>query len=331
MKNSKTLVSFLVGLSLIACAKTSYQAVNGSGGDDPGSQKVPVDNTYSRPQCEINYWDQSIDLNLWDYEFVGSDGGVFGFDKLGPLNLLDLSFKVDKAKLYMKVLPSNPYERNADFDVAANDTDVQFGVKVGFGDIAVGFNHYSNTPVAKMIYSALSKAVEGIKASTTKKEWSTRVLKSPLEQRDRVVIQAGADAGITEGDEFEVWDVTYNWVGAPCASGFSGMSFPEKPIATLRAMKGVDSARQFAVLKITDERISNTQILPGSYVRQVPPAKGKKLKQLGRSIKVNSVVSGDLLLKDGRKVDLVKYINFQVSDAIQDKKWKGLFYRYSDK
>lgn len=323
----KILATLVLGMALVGCAGAKYEAAGHD--EDPGQQKQ--DPVYERAACEIEYWDQSLDLNLWNYEFVSSNGGSFGFGKLGILNLFDLSFKVDKALLTMKVSPANPYERDQEFNVSADDKDVQFGIKIGFGDIALGFSNYSKTPVAKMVQSALMKAVEGISAKATKREWSTRVLKVPVDQRDRVIVQAAADAGITEGDEFEVWDIKYEWQGQACQSKFSGYHFPDdKPIAILQATKGVDSSHQFATLKIKDARISNVQIPVGSYIRQVPAAKGKKLKQLGRSIRINSAVSEDLILKDGRKVNLTNYLQNQVSDAIHDKKWKGLFYRYTN-
>lgn len=324
-RSQKILSGFLaLSLGLVGCAGAKYEAANGT--EDPSQQKSDV--VYNRAACEIEYWDQNLDLDLWNYEFVSSTGGKFGFGNLGIINLLDLSFKVDKATLQMNVYPSNPYERQKSFGVKSNDTDVQFGVNVGFSNIAAGFEHYSKTPVATLTKDALMKALAGIKDSIQKKEWSTRVLRSPADIRDQVTIQAGSDAGITADDEFEVYDLKHHWDSDPCSSAYAGMDpLPEKPIATLKAWS---IGRKLTILKIKDPRISNIDIPPGSYVRQAPAPKGKKLKQLARSVKFGSVSSGILALKDGRRIDLVKYMRMQATDAIQDKKWKGLFYRYDE-
>ena len=336
MKHFNKYIALAVGLTLIACAKTSYQA--GDGADENGQQKIPVEPNYNRPACEVNYWDQSMDINLYSYEFSSSNGVKFGFNGLGIIDFIGLDVNVDKAKLYMRVDTANPFENENGYLASASDSDVKFGVNVNFGNIGVGFDHYSNTPVAKLTRKGLMNSVQGLKdkvfnLAKYKREWSTRVLSSPLANRDKVIIQAGADAGITDGDEFQVFNINHYWKGEPCNSAYLGYE-PEngwdKPVATLRATRSVDSARQFAMLTMVDPRISNQDILPGAYVRQVPAAKGKKLKPLARSIKINSITSGDLVLKDGRKIDLTGYMKKQVSDVLADKEWKNQFYMYAN-
>lgn len=323
-------------MALAACSQAKYEA----GSEDVGDQGAkPGDVDYfGRPACEIYYWDQALDINLYSFEFTSSNAGSFGFNAGGLIKALGLDFRVDKAKLFMNVSPSNVYEREKDFLASASESDVQLGVNINFGQIGVGFEHYSKTPVAQLTRKGLMSSIEGLRDKIFalpkyKNEWSTRVLRIPGETRDKIIIQAGADAGITEGDEFEVYNITHAWEDPqnPCASKYMGYSFDsEKPVAIVKAMKGVTSARQFATLTITDPRISNSEILPGAYVRQVPAAKGKKLKALSRSIKVNSIVSGDLVLTNGKKIDLPGYMKMQISDVLQDKKWKGQYYLYQN-
>lgn len=317
----------------LACSKSNYEAIDK---DDIDGAGIPPTIFDQKAKCEIEYWDQSIDINLYSYEFVDSNNMTLGFKAGGIIDFLGLNVVINKARLYMDILPSNPYEKEKSFLAHANDNDVKFGMNVDFSQIGMGFENYSNTPVAKLTRVGLMNSIEGLRdkvfsLNKYKREWSTRVLYSPIEQRDRVIIQAGADAGITEGDEFEVFNIEHSWMGQPCQStywGFEPTNGWDKPDAILKATRSVDSARQFASLTIADPRVNNQEILPGAYVRQVPAKKGKKLKTLSRSIKVNSITSGDLVLKNGKKVDLVGYMRRQINDVLQDKKWKGQFYMF---
>ncbi len=333
----KWLAGLLVlSIATFGCSQAKYEAASDDANNDNQKSGDPVDYK-GRPACEVHYWDQGIDLNLYSFEFLSSNGINLGFNAGGLIKAIGLDVKIDKAKLFMNVSPSNVYEREKDFLSSASETDVSLGVNINFGQIGVGFEHYSKTPVAQLTRKGLMSSIEGLRgkvfALPKYKEWSTRVLRTPVESRDKIVIQAGADAGITEGDQFEVYNITHKWFdkNLPCESRYMGYEYDdEKPVAIVRAGKGVQSARQFATLTITDPRISNVEILPGAYVRQVPAAKGKKLKALARSIKINSITSGNLILTNGQKIDLPGYMKKQISDVLQDKKWKGQYYLYQE-
>ncbi|PIS11927.1 MAG: hypothetical protein COT73_01270 [Bdellovibrio sp. CG10_big_fil_rev_8_21_14_0_10_47_8] len=335
-----------MAMALSSCAKTLNATAQF---DDPPQKKQDDPPTYQRAQCELVYSDYTLDIDLASFEFYQNTEFKFGFHPNGSPIAIDLGLRITSAKLFMDAHAAEGLEDGYGFDAKANSTELHINVGGGYSGINGGFEYYKKTPVYKMAHAGLMNVIENFKKEilprATHQDWSTRIESAPPmgevinphtgEKSDgtHIWIQAGADADIQVGDEFDIYPITHHWQGEPCHSGYKGYT-PDTmtPLVRARVEASSPPSRRFTRLKIISGglQMTNKDLLQGDLVVQSPPSKGKKLRPLARSIRINSITSGDLLVNAGNnvvsKVDLPLFMRKQIEDVILDKKWKDQFY-----
>lgn len=82
----------------------------------------------------------------------------------------------------------------------ANSVTIAGGIKVG--DVVIGGLDFHKTPLGKATRLAIDDMVNFISTQSKTKPWEGRIVKI---ENDQVIINAGLDVGIKNGDKMEVW------------------------------------------------------------------------------------------------------------------------------
>lgn len=95
------------------------------------------------------------------------------------------------------------------FTDTASGTASGGGIKVGanIGSTYTDFNAFQNSPLGKATTTAIDKAVDMILKKMNKQPWSCKVADYD-QQAKEVAINAGDDAGVKVGDQFDIVRVT---------------------------------------------------------------------------------------------------------------------------
>lgn len=221
--------------------------------------------------CMIHMPQAVIDTDIINFQLTTSGGLTIG---IADWMNLGLGVQYKKAVLTMNMQANDPLIVN---HVIASSSPTakrqEFGVNFSIapGGLGLGADYYTKTDLAKVVSSGLEKGVIDLKKQFDQAEgWYAQVLKNCDKA---IMINAGndSDAGLKVGDQFEVYNMWYDWEGESCNSRLMGvMPATRTPIAVVEVEIVGNTFSQARVIQQTE-----VKILPGArvYVKKlyVPP------------------------------------------------------------
>lgn len=246
--------------------------------EDPS--QLQVSDLYSKVMtqnsaCMVHMPQAVINTDIVNFQLTNSGGVSVGIAQWANLGL-GVTYK--KATLTMAMRADDPLIPGHVIAATTSKANKQeFGVNVSLspGGVGLGANFYSATDLAKVVSTALDKGVTDLKGQFDKAEgWYAQVLKNCDKA---ILINAGnsSDAGLQVGDQFEVYNMWYDWAGESCDSTLNGaMRSTKTPIAVVEVEIVGNTFSQARVIEQ-----SEVKILPGArvYIRKLyQPAVAKK-------------------------------------------------------
>lgn len=190
---------------------------------DPTVVPTPPPVTTEKPDlmgCLNKIPDYSISPTLVNFQMTDSSGVTVGVNTgiSGVPVGAKLGVQYETGKLITSMRVTRPlYGASPLPDTQGLATAQKIGFDIGLSaSIAnLGFNQFTQTPLAKMSNDALIMNLQNVVRETTD-PWSSQVSMSYSDSQFE--IPAGANAGIQIGDEFALYKVDYVWEGDPCQS-----------------------------------------------------------------------------------------------------------------
>lgn len=231
------------------------------------SSQLQVNDVYSKVMtqnsaCMIHMPQAVINTDIVNFQLTNSGGisvGIADWANLG----IGVTYK--KATLTMAMRADDPLIPGHVIAASTSKANKQeFGVNLSVspGGVGIGANFYTSTDLAKVVSSALDKGVTDLKSQFDKAEgWYGQVLKNCDKA---ILINAGnaSDAGLQVGDQFEVYNMWYDWAGESCNSTLLGaMRATKTPIAVVEVEIVGNTFSQARVIQQTE-----VKILPGARV-----------------------------------------------------------------
>jgi hypothetical protein len=225
--------------------------------------------------CMIHMPQAVINTDIVNFELTSSGGISIGIADWANLGV-GLTYK--KATLTMAMRADDPLIPGhviAASTPKAKRQEFAVNLSANPGGVGIGLNFYSKTDLAKVVSTAMEKGIVDLKQQFDLAEgWYGQVLKNCDKA---ILINAGnsSDAGLQVGDQFEVYNMWYDWEGEACNSTLLGvMKSTQKPIAVVEVEIVGNTFSQARVIEQTE-----VKILPGArvYVKKlyVPPTQKK--------------------------------------------------------
>lgn len=211
------------------------------------------------PQIKIDSWVESLELKSELQGWVALEHFAnFGSSAYIKKSILTMDFQANDPLIERKnIAASRPTAKRKELKVKG---------EVKFGEISMGAGYYYSTPLAKVLNTAMNKGISKLKDQMDLVEegaWYAMVKKNC---DDILYINAGEDAKLKVGDQLAIYNVLYDWEGAPCDSALRGSSKEsDKPIAIVEIFRVGDT---FSIAKyIQREEVA---IIPGAraYLHQ---------------------------------------------------------------
>jgi hypothetical protein len=211
---------------------------------------------------------------LWgtvnSFELMSKIGLGIGFTRTGSLpvtGIPSLNFGVETYQLDMNMVATHPLTMTqyAGTNVTAKQTRTQVDFSLPLSNLLLDPSFYFQTPLARVSYNALEKAVKDIQEQLDSKEWYTRVL---MADEHVATILAGSNHNVQKGDIFDIYNEKTIWgsdngeIPVPCESKYLGSIESEQPIATVE------------IVSVSDD-ISNGKVV---FESGMPMRMGAKVK-----------------------------------------------------
>lgn len=201
--------------------------------------------------CLINLPQYHIWGTINSFELKNKKGLRLGFANgagLSPIGIPGINFGVDTYQLDLNMVAAHPLtmESVAATNVTGKQTQTTLEFNLPLSNLLVNPGFYFQTPLARVSYNALEKAVRQIQEQLDKKQeanpWFTRVL---LSGEHRVVILAGGNHNVKVGDVFDIHNEKVYWSSSkgapiPCESTYQGYSDGDR-VASIEIIEISDS------------------------------------------------------------------------------------------
>lgn len=199
--------------------------------------------------------DYSISPALVNFQMTDSTGGSVGATAgIGGVPVgAQLGLTYDSGKLITSMRTTRPLYGPSplpDTMGEADVTKVSFNIGLSASIANLSFNDFTQTPLASMSNTAMSTNLQNVVRETTD-PWTSQV--STLYTDSQVEIPRGQNSGIQVGDEFALYKVSYEWVGAPCQSNLKII----RPLSNVPYAKVVASSVSTNTTVLTVESIMN--------------------------------------------------------------------------
>jgi len=221
-----TVLAPMMLTSLAACSpmaasfKPNPDAAKAS---DPVVAPTPPPPVTEKPDlmgCLNKIPDYSISPTLVNFQMtdssgvtVGANTGISGI----PVGAkLGVQYETGKLMTAMRVTrPLYGPSPLPDTQGVATAEKIGFDIGLSASIANLGFNQFTQTPLAKMSTEALIMNLQNL-VRETPYTWSSQV--SDIYSDSQFEISVGSNAGIQVGDEFTLHKVEYVWEGDPCQS-----------------------------------------------------------------------------------------------------------------
>jgi hypothetical protein len=309
----KTLSTFVVALASLAFVACSGQNFSSPGSATNNSGQSVV----QQPQCEVDPVDYVISANIYDFEVTDKSGVNFGFNLLNNfVKAIGLSASLSSGKMNLSMQVTDPlHEATPLVNVTGSSTYKSngFSGSINFGQIGLGGDYYSSTPLATMTEDGLTNALSSAmkKLAAVQLPWQTKI--QVVVNPSTFVVGAGTLAGLKAGDQLALYNVNNIWKGAPCTSE---LLISQKTTSTPIAIAQVVQVSEVGATVQIISRNWNDTLDVGS-VAEVYQLQGNN-RVLNRAVRVGAVTSGLLPVTGGQAIDLSSYAREQIQAVIRN-------------
>jgi hypothetical protein len=269
--------------------------------------------------CDLDPVEYVLDTQMIGFEVTDKGSFHLGFDFSGLLKVFDVSLAASSGRTDLAMQIYQPQDLQAPLAASSGMGKFQsFEVKadISIEAITAGFAYFHETPLALMTERGIDNSLLNLQKllAPAQVAWSTKLVQ--VENATQAAIAVGKVAGLANGDQFYVYNVVSEWVGAPCASQYIGER--KEPLVPIAIATVVDA--QFNDSFVTIESLSQTPVSVGAKleIKQLFQGDPKvKRAPLKRSIRVGQIQSSGLPLKDGRSFDLVPYLSAELKPLLE--------------
>ena len=176
--------------------------------------------------CFDNKVDFTINTDVMDFEMQGGAGITAGFSPTGGLlSNIDVNISYSEGQLQTVMQLNNALQPGTasllNVSGSATKTNISFGVNFLVGLFSIGPSVYYSTTVADLSMAALQNNIANLAAALqglSGLPWWQPI--TEMDSQKGFFIAAGSSAGIVDGQQFQVMDVTYDWGGnqTPCTN-----------------------------------------------------------------------------------------------------------------
>lgn len=207
-----------------------------------GGSQVPMP-----PSNEVYCFVDLPQYRFWGsinaFELIDKAGVGLGFNSNGKYGIggLGFNFEVEHYQLDLSMHATNPFQTRtvyASTNVSAKQTRTQVSFSLPISNLVVDPNYYSQTPLAKVSYNALTNAIKDLKGKINEQDWVARVF-YPTEHK--ITISAGKLHNLKVGDIMDIYHEEVFWSGAPCESDVLTL-LDGKKVATIELVDVSDEA-----------------------------------------------------------------------------------------
>lgn len=222
----------------------------------------------SEAACLIGRPQHFLHVKINSLEAHSGGGLTLGFSPNGVTLPVTGSVSIDRMQMNGSAMAMDPW--STETVGAHNDNfmkkDIKFQLGVPLGAFNFGLNFYRTTGMEETVIGTLRKLVTGLADQLLKKDmqkWSTRVV---LSRDNKVTLLGGDELNIKVGDEFEVVNEVYDWMGEPCGDGsvmIGSTPVTQKPWI----VKVYSVGKQMSIADVISPVDENQTISVGALVR----------------------------------------------------------------
>lgn len=250
-----------IQLSSMNLSKNDYQFLS------KNLSKIQEPTFSNDTSCLVNTAPMKIVGSVNSFELTSKFGLGIGFLNGGSIsstNIPKIGFDTESFQLDLSLGAIDTIANSslAFVNVSAKQTKTAISFTLPFQSLLFEPSFYFQTPLAKVTYNALDKAVSGIysqlkaaESNNKTAEWSTRVL---VDHEQGVLILAGKNHGLKVGDTFDIYSEKTYWqgangeVGIPCESKLVA-SIPDSYLATIEIANDINISDNYALGRIVKE------------------------------------------------------------------------------
>ena len=231
------------------------------------NQKVHLAATSREAECLLYLPQVKISGEIHSFEVVSGGGVEFGFTPAKTSGILpDFNVDVESFSLSLSLEGSDNLSNTllSTGLASATQTKTDMGVSINFGLFSFGSKYYFESPLSKVTYRALIRAMNELNVKLDKEPWTSRV----IENHDtHLVVYGGRRSGIQEGDRFEIYNEIHYWKDAPCQSAYRGaIPTTQGPLAIIEITQLGDDISRGVII---EKNYSESPIL-GAKVKWIP-------------------------------------------------------------
>lgn len=240
--SEKVEVSKIVNSKVVDQLKTWYP-----------SQKVETLQISQQAACMVSRPQYRLAGSINAMEIWGGGKLQLGFSETVTKIPVGGSFSVDKARMAISMVATNPFTDEVVGAVNASATKTDYSVKIGIdlGIIHIGPEFYKKTGMSEVTEKGLRNGLQAVHNLLSRDPWYTRVF---LNKDREVVIVGGSELGLMEGDQFKVTNEAHVWRGVPCgATSIYEGSYPTDRTWTVEIVAVGDGFSRAKVLAVRED------------------------------------------------------------------------------
>lgn len=229
------------------------------------SQKVEDLQISQQAACMVSRPQYRLAGSINAMEIWGGGKLQVGFNETVTSIPIGGSFNVDKARMAISMVATNPFTDEVIGAVNSSATKTDYSIKIGIdlGIIHIGPEFYKKTGMSEVTEKGLRNGIQAVYDLLSRDPWYTRVF---LNKDREVVLVGGSEIGLIVGDQLKVTNEAHVWRGVPCGSTsiYEG-SYPTDRTWTVEVIAVGDGFSRAKVLAVRED----DNIEPGARVTLV--------------------------------------------------------------